>query len=350
MTKIDPLHITETTLNQKACKTILVLIICGLLAIAVDLILASSANSIGVIHKDGATYLLRPDAGSSSESISLNAEIRNGNSLSKEKVNLVLDPYSLETKSDDGKADDNDDSKEMSKQELVSSEIRSLVFSINDDTSLRQIKLPAQLPSGEKLKWTVQKNTNTAIIAFTIMALSFLVYRKRLSPLKKLRQLRQASITSELPEFINRIVLLLNAGLVLDQAFEKSVEQGLGNNKNPSGESDYFYSQMNAIYTRIRETNSSMTQEFRTFAKSCRSTDAETAKELMRISNIFNDNISKGVELTQKLQRESEILWINRKRSCEERGRLSESLLSFPLTLYLLVLIVLTVSPALLEL
>ncbi len=70
----------------------------------------------------------------------------------------------------------------------------------------------------------------------------------------------------------------------------------------------------------------------------------------MRISNIISDNISKGVELTHKLQRESEILRINRKRACEERGRIAETRLTLPLTIFLLVLIVITVSPALLEL
>ena len=76
----------------------------------------------------------------------------------------------------------------------------------------------------------------------------------------------------------------------------------------------------------------------------------ESARELMRISNIISDNISKGVELTDKLHNESELLWLARKRSCEERGRLAETKLTFPLTLFLLVLVAVTVCPALLEL
>ena len=93
-----------------------------------------------------------------------------------------------------------------------------------------------------------------------------------------------------------------------------------------------------------------MNREFREFARAHRSAGGDTAKELMRISNIISDNISKGVELTDKLQRESETLWLNRKRDCEERGRLAETKLTLPLTFFLLVLIVITVSPALLEL
>ena len=72
--------------------------------------------------------------------------------------------------------------------------------------------------------------------------------------------------------------------------------------------------------------------------------------ELMRVSNIVNDNINKGVELTEKLQRESETLWINRKKNCEEKGKLAETKLTLPLMIFLIVLIVITVAPALLGL
>lgn len=73
-------------------------------------------------------------------------------------------------------------------------------------------------------------------------------------------------------------------------------------------------------------------------------------RELMRVSNIINDNINKGVELTDKLQAESEILWLNRKKSCEEKGRFAETKMTLPLMLFLMVLIIITVAPALLEL
>ena len=90
-------------------------------------------------------------------------------------------------------------------------------------------------------------------------------------------------------------------------------------------------------------------KEFRDFSRSSEHS-GEGSRELMRISNIITDNISKGVELTDKLQSESETLWLSRKRSSEERGRLAETKLTMPLTVFLLVLVVVTVSPALLEL
>ena len=136
------------------------------------------------------------------------------------------------------------------------------------------------------------------------------------------------------------MVLLLNAGLVLNTAFEKSIEESAGFKKN---DKDYFYRKLKGIYVLAKNTNGSLHREFRAFAKE------SGLKELVRISNIINDNVNKGVELTAKLQAESEMLWLNRKKSCEERGRLAETKLTLPLIIFLMVLIVITVAPALLE-
>ena len=106
---------------------------------------------------------------------------------------------------------------------------------------------------------------------------------------------------------------------------------------------------MAEIDHKIRETNSSLEKEFRAFARSSECS-GKGSRELMRISNIISDNISKGAELTDKLQSESEALWLSRKSDSEERGRLAETKLTMPLTVFLLVLVVVTVSPALLEL
>lgn len=65
-----------------------------------------------------------------------------------------------------------------------------------------------------------------------------------------------------------------------------------------------------------------MHRELREFARK------SGIKELIRVANIICDNVSKGTGLTEKLQAESEILWMNRKKNCEERGRLAETKLT----------------------
>ena len=341
----------EETLNAKAKKQIKLLLLCGAVLLLADYGLALFANTVPFYSSGSSIYMTRPASDSASGHIKLRADVESEDSDYSKSFDVTVKPYeasasqSISGSGDDAAAENAEDS--MSREELVAFEVREIINSLNDDTSKKKVSLPSKLDTGESISWRVEKKTNTVLIAFLMMLLTVLIYKNRLAPLKKRQQAEQDSITRQLPEFINKLVLLLNAGLVLNTAFEKTVEESRRFNGN--GE-DYFYGQMQEIYVKVTETNGSMSREFRDFAKSRRGVSGDTAKELMRISNILSDNISKGVELTEKLQRESESLWLNRKRNCEERGRLAETKLTLPLTFFLLVLIVITVSPALLEL
>lgn len=339
----------KEALRRRAVKSIFLLLAAGMIFILLDSLSWLQSNQISLKNGDDGLYFMRPAAGSDSGHLTLSAEIETDSGSYRKNFDITVKPVSTDSETEaSGSEDDESDSPgKMSTDELAAYEVRSLVSSLNDDTSVQRVQLPSKLSSGEKIRWKSERRTNAAPIAFAVIVLCILIYRNRFAPLKKLRQAEQDSITRQLPEFVNRLVLLLNAGLVLNSAFEKTIEES---RSMPDNENDYFYGRMREIYTKIKQTNSSMHNEFREFAKSRRSSGDDTSRELMRISNIISDNISKGVELTEKLQHESETLWVNRKRSCEERGRIAETRLTMPLTVFLLVLIAITISPALLEL
>ncbi len=328
-------------LDSPLLRKMLIVLLAGLLLILCDY--AMSARDSHMIYKNqnGDIVLLRPDEGETPEHISLKAGVREGKTKYEKKYEITIDPYAEESAGGSGEQTSEKDSQDLSSEEVIAYELRSAVSGVNDDISARKVILPSYLSNGEKIYWSTEPKRNTIPILIITFTLCFFLYRSRLTPIKKTQKLRSDSITRRLPEFINKLVLLLNAGLVLSAAFEKSVEESLDSQE---GKNDYFYEKMQGIYLNIKETNSPLNTEFRAFAKE------SGHNGLMRISNILSDNINKGVELTDKLQLESEVLWINRKRDCEERGRISETKLTVPLTLFLLVLVIITVSPALLEL
>ena len=328
-------------LNDPLGKRILLILIAGLIIIVADYIMSVSDNNSVFRDKEGNVLILRPDEGDDPNHVLLKATVKDGKDTYEKEYELSIEPYSRnEKKSDDDSSYDEKKTK-VPDDEIIAYELRSAISEVNDDISVRKVRLPSSLPSGENIYWSTKRKTNTVPLLFIIFVTCFLLYRNRLSPIKKLKKAQSDSIARQLPEFINKLVLLLNVGLVLTTAFEMSVEESLDSNK---ADEDYFYGKMRDIYLSMKETNSSLNSGFRAFAKE------SGDNGLMRISNILSDNISKGVELTEKLQLEGEVLWLNRKRNCEERGRLSETRLTLPLTLFLLVLIIITVSPALLEL
>ena len=361
--------LTTDSLNRLAVKRIMIVITAGILLLLFDFFIGFDFASLSLLQGDNGVYLVRPGEGRSTGHISLKADIETDDGTVTKKYDVSLYPYARQGGSASGNSNGlfgsgdsgrNDGSSDgagaMSEDELLAYEMRSVIGSLNDDQSARRVSLPNHLRTGERITWTSERKANTAVIAFGMMLLAVLIYVRRLDPLEKIRLQQQDSVRRQLPEFINRLVLLLGAGLVLSSAFETIVEENITTDKRHANErqsdnrqEDYFYQCMSDIYNRIKETNGSLAKEFRAFARSGLGL-GEGDRELMRISNIISDNISKGVELADKLQSESEMLWLSRKRSSEERGRLAETKLTLPLTVFLLVLVVVTVSPALLEL
>ena len=334
--------VTADEAAAKARKSIIAVLAAGALLIATDMVLSSQGQSAGIVESGGSIYIVRPAEDQDPGHLVLRAEVSDGDKVIEKKIDLTMDPY--EKESSEEKQDDGDgEAAGKRNRETVEMELRGIASELNSDKAVKKVKLPDSLASGEKISWEVEDKSSSngiAIMAVTVLT-AFCIYKKRFSVLEQQRRLQRESVMRQLPEFVNRLVLLLNAGLVLTSAFEKSVEESF---VEDSKGDDYFYGKLREIYVLCTTTNASMHVEFRKMAKE------SGIRELTRVSNIISDNIRKGVELTGKLQAESELLWISRKKSCEEKGRLAETKLTLPLMIFLMVLIIITVAPALMEL
>lgn len=334
--------VTADEAAAKARKSIIAVLAAGALLIATDMVLSSQGQSAGIVESGGSIYIVRPAEDQDPDHLVLRAEVSDGDKVIEKKIDLTMDPY--EKESSEEKQDDGDgEAAGKRNREAVEMELRGIASELNSDKAVKKVKLPDSLASGERISWEVEDKSGSngiAIMAVTVLT-AFCIYKKRFSVLEQQRRLQRESVMRQLPEFVNRLVLLLNAGLVLTSAFEKSVEESF---VEDSKGDDYFYGKLREIYVLCTTTNASMHVEFRKMAKE------SGIRELMRVSNIISDNIRKGVELTGKLQAESELLWISRKKSCEEKGRLAETKLTLPLMIFLMVLIIITVAPALMEL
>lgn len=334
--------VTADEAAAKARKSIIAVLAAGALLIATDMVLSSQGQSAGIVESGGSIYIVRPAEDQNPGHLVLRAEVSDGDKVIEKKIDLTMDPYEKES-SEEKQNDGDGESAGKRNREAVEMELRGIASELNSDKAVKKVKLPDSLASGEKISWEVEDKSGSngiAIMAVTVLT-AFCIYKKRFSVLEQQRRLQRESVMRQLPEFVNRLVLLLNAGLVLTSAFEKSVEESF---VEDSKGDDYFYGKLREIYVLCTTTNASMHVEFRKMAKE------SGIRELTRVSNIISDNIRKGVELTGKLQAESELLWISRKKSCEEKGRLAETKLTLPLMIFLMVLIIITVAPALMEL
>ena len=72
-------------------------------------------------------------------------------------------------------------------------------------------------------------------------------------------------------------------------------------------------------------------------------------KEMVRIATILTENERRGSDVIESLSRESKYLWDDRKIIARESGKMIDMKMSWPLGMLLILLIVITMAPALLS-
>ncbi|WP_312650363.1 hypothetical protein [Aminipila sp.] len=302
-------------------------------------LLVTSANMLNnqipfSIDQAGHKYIERPtyDQGDINAKLIVSGDVE-GDTI-KKPITLNIKPEGANSNKEDVKE------KSVNLKEQVYGKLNLLVYSINKSDDLKRVYLPEHIEGMGNVSWNKDKNHPMLLIAFACGVLLFGTYIKRYNQIMKLKKSCNESIEEELPDFINKIVLLMNAGLVLSAAFEKIVKDY---NYRAYMDKSYFYSQLTEINIKVAETNASMVEELKRLAERSKN------REFMRISSVISDNIHKGTELVNILQGESSFLWFQRKKRAEEKGRIAETKLTMPLALQLLVLIIITLAPAMIE-
>lgn len=324
-------------LAEKDCRKFkrYIIAICILLPLVLVVQYASDIQNQGRIITDSKGRMMaieRPgDEGTYVIDATVTAE-KDGKIKSEDKQIIVIQ------KKEQKKKNEESFMREETPDEKLERKLDSAVREVNQDVSSGKVRLPSRLDDGTKIVWKKKKGNRVMLTIGGFLLLALLIYAGRYQSLKAEERRARESVLRDLPEFINKTVLLLRGGIVLSEAMARAIEDGK-NRKDPG----YFYDQMALLLGRAMKTNSPIHLELSNLAK------RSEVRELMRVSNIINDNISKGSDLTRKLGAESSMLWFARKKQAEEKGRLAETKLTLPLVILILVLVMVTVAPALLE-
>lgn len=144
-----------------------------------------------------------------------------------------------------------------------------------------------------------------------------------------------------LPGFVSQILLLMNSGMMLQDAFMRI---GEGYSRLPEREKNFFTEEIVKIKSVAEKNGENPIRLFCSFGRS------SGIKELARISSIMLENQNRGTDLWERLADESDQLWQERKRAALEKMRTGESKMSFPLGILMLALLLVTAAPAMLQL
>ena len=263
----------------------------------------------------------------SAESIPLHVSISEGNE--KKSKDLVINIKG-------NKAGDDNNPEKADEGDSLETVINRIASDLSDSSD-RIIYFPLR-EKNARISWEKQKNYSIILIPL-LFPLSFAAIResRKASEKQKKEQLKN-SVKRSLPRFSSQLLLMLESGLILEEAFKRIALMY---------EKSYVHDDFKEIIIGINH-QCEYTSDNIICALEKKSKELKI-RELLRLSGILENGQKKGTDLCSKLTLESELLWNERKHYAEERGRAAEVKLSFPLALLLIVLIVVTAAPALME-
>lgn len=156
----------------------------------------------------------------------------------------------------------------------------------------------------------------------------------------KQREKNREAVMLTLPSFINQLLLLMNSGIILRDAIFKI---GNGYRNLPEKQKNYFTVSVTEICDRVERKGGNLVGEFYRFSRE------SGVRELTRVANILMENQTRGTNLWGKLAEQGDSIWEERRLMGEEKIRLSETRMSFPLAMMLIALLIVTAAPAMMS-
>ena len=197
-----------------------------------------------------------------------------------------------------------------------------------EESRSKKIILPSKLDDGSIVTWSKSGKSNRGWMMVVVMyvLIGIAVIFDKHDKLRKADIDMRKQILKALPRFTNQLLLMMNSGVILSDAFHKIC---------------YGYSMMQIEHQG--ELERSIPILFSELAKKY------SVKELMRISTVLRENEKRGSNIQEKLERESAFLWDIRKVIAREQGKLIDTKMTYPLGLLLVLLIIITMAPAMMS-
>ncbi|MDD4146137.1 MAG: type II secretion system F family protein [Clostridia bacterium] len=182
---------------------------------------------------------------------------------------------------------------------------------------------------------TARGEVDLMMSVFSVVVLIAVFFAPDYELKKKIAQ-RNLFMRLDFPGFLNKLTLLINAGMTITKAWEKIV---LNNQKQTP-----FYEEVAAVMQDIHRGKPEF-QAFEDFARRCR------VPEITRFTAVVLQNMKKGSsELVPILRLQANACWEMRKNAAKRLGEEASTKLLLPMMLMFIAILLITATPAILAL
>lgn len=267
------------------------------------------------------------------ERYDLDLEISDGDEVIKREVTLTLQP---ESGGKNGLGLSSKDDRQASIEAGIDSIISEIEY-----TKGRKISLPASLPDGTAIRWLGADRSDNSLLILIPLIYAALIMMMITASGKgdKTVEEKRRSILKGLPRFCNQLFLMMNAGLILSDAFDTITGSYSAYAEDDLSSFERDLAGMRDATDGHRISTADVIKEYAL---------QNDVKEMIRIASILTENERRGSDVIESLARESRYLWDERKIVARESGKMIDTKMAYPLGLLLILLIVITMAPALL--
>ena len=146
---------------------------------------------------------------------------------------------------------------------------------------------------------------------------------------------RNLEIKYDFPEFLSKLTLLINAGLTVENAWERIV---IGRNKET-----ILYYEMRKTYLDIKG-NKGLEQSLKALTRRAK------VQEITKFSSVILQGINRGSsEMVNALNKLAIECWAGRKSMARQKGEEASTKLLFPMILMLIAVFIVVLTPAVLQ-
>ena len=181
----------------------------------------------------------------------------------------------------------------------------------------------------------LMEKPDTCYAIFALSALGIVFYASDRELDEKIKK-RNFNIRYDFPDFLNKMVLLINAGMTVPRAWEKIVRD----RKNITP----LYEELRTTYIEIMNGKPEM-EAYEDFAKRCR------VKEITKFITAVIQNLKKGnSDLVPLLKLQSNECWQLRKNMAKKLGEEASTKLVLPLMIMFVGILIIVTLPAVMQL
>jgi hypothetical protein len=201
-----------------------------------------------------------------------------------------------------------------------------------------ELPLPSEA-NGTALEWTEKKSHGGLLFIFLGAAAAVLVQASERSKENERQKKRKQNLMVQYPEVVNKLSLLLGAGMTMETAWERIVRTYVAE-KNKTGKTKEAYEEMQVSLREIRDGVAERTA-YERFGERC------ALRPYRKLTALIVQNLRKGNKgLTALMEAEAEEAFVMRKNLAKKLGEEAGTKLLFPMMMSLGIIIVIIMVPA----